>query len=144
MPGLRGGKVQPTNCREKPGLGALGFNPERVHTALSSHCKSGSDEPDGLRSLLHCHSGDPSLYHTQLHPPYPALCSPTARVAKREPQRQRGLHIHLVLQRPLPATLTPHTRPWQEKKAPQNQAHRECQSLTWERPGLHPLSQHSY
>ena len=143
MPGLRGGTVQPTNCREKPGLGALGFNTERVHTALSSHCKSGSDEPDGLHSLLPCHSGAPALT-TPSFPHHIQLSAPLQPKRPRGPQRQRDLHIQLVLQRPLPATLTSHTRPWQEEKAPPNQAHQECQSLTWERPGLHPLSQHSY
>lgn len=136
MPGLRGGTVRPTSCREKPGLGALGFNPEeRVHTALSSQCKSGSDEPDGLQAVTLSLRG-PRPYHSQLHPPHPALCSPTSPSVAKGAPRQRDLHTQLVLQRPLLATHTPHTRPRQERKGPQIQAHRELQSLTWERPGL--------
>ncbi|CAM9386065.1 unnamed protein product, partial [Rangifer tarandus platyrhynchus] len=113
---------------EKPGLGASGFNPEeRVHTALSSHCKSGSDEPHGLQALSHRHSGDPSPYRSQLQPPHPQ-----APQWPREPPRQRDLHTPLALQRPLLATRSPRTRPRQERKAPQNQAPppRELQSLT--------------
>lgn len=81
--------------------------------------------------------GTPALT-TPSSPHHIQLSAPPQPERPRRPQR-----LQLALQRPLPATLISHTRPWQEEKAPPNQAHQECQSLTWERPGLHPLSQHS-